>query len=80
MYITNLIKMWSKLPFVLGGNRNKLESSGNIVQHNEFEQFSRVGAAGNDAISVSGEGHTVAHNHIHDGEAGAIGFYVGSTM
>ncbi|XP_060569894.1 uncharacterized protein LOC132728288 [Ruditapes philippinarum] len=60
---------------VSGGNRNKLESSGNIVQHNEFEQFSRVGAAGNDAISVSGEGHTVAHNHIHDGEAGAIGFY-----
>ena len=59
-----------------GGSRKSLESSGNVIQHNEIERFSRVGASGNDAITINGDGYTVSHNNIHDSEGGGIMFYV----
>ncbi|XP_060569893.1 uncharacterized protein LOC132728287 [Ruditapes philippinarum] len=60
--------------WMYGGNRHKLDASGNTINNNEIARFSRVGALGNYAITLVGVGHQVTNNHIYDGQHGAIQF------
>ncbi|XP_053375483.1 uncharacterized protein LOC128547283 [Mercenaria mercenaria] len=60
--------------YITGGDRHSLESSGNVIQNNEFAKYDRVGSVVNDAISVSGDGFIIKNNHIHNGQTGAINF------
>ncbi|KAL4224002.1 hypothetical protein ACF0H5_017459 [Mactra antiquata] len=61
--------------YVTGGDRNTLETSGNIISNNDIFRYSRIGASGTDAIRVQGVGHLVQHNHVRNGQYTGIKFY-----
>ncbi|KAL4218344.1 hypothetical protein ACF0H5_023081 [Mactra antiquata] len=60
-----------------GGNRQLLESSGNIIEDNEIYDFTRLVATGMEGIYMRDIGHIVRNNHIHHGESKAI-YYEGN--
>ncbi|XP_060587156.1 uncharacterized protein LOC132742707 [Ruditapes philippinarum] len=57
-----------------GGNRTILESSGNVIQHNEVTRFDRLGAAGLEGIHANGDGFIIKNNHVYDGQGRAVVF------
>ncbi|XP_053376466.1 uncharacterized protein LOC128547522 [Mercenaria mercenaria] len=45
--------------WMYGGDRKTLQSSGNVIANNEITRYARVGAVGNEAITLIGVGVTV---------------------
>ncbi|XP_053376465.1 uncharacterized protein LOC128547521 [Mercenaria mercenaria] len=60
--------------WMYGGDRKTLQSSGNVIANNEITRYARVGAVGNEAITLIGVGVTAKNNHIYDGQYAAINF------
>ncbi|KAK6189983.1 hypothetical protein SNE40_001939 [Patella caerulea] len=52
---------------IKGGNRNKLESSGNILEDNHIWKFGRATKVGANGISPGGVNTLMKYNYLHDG-------------
>ncbi|XP_055957950.1 uncharacterized protein LOC126824537, partial [Patella vulgata] len=52
---------------IQGGNRNKLESSGNILEDNHIWKFGRATKVGANGISPGGVNTLMRYNYLHDG-------------
>ena len=63
-------------PILLGGNRPRLESSGNVIEDCDIYRYGRVSIIGKDALKISGVGNLVRYNNIHDASPSAIRYYV----
>ncbi|KAK6189830.1 hypothetical protein SNE40_001817 [Patella caerulea] len=50
-----------------GGNRVKLESSGNVIEDNHIWKFGRATQVGANGISPQGVNILMRYNHLHDG-------------
>lgn len=57
---------------VSGGDRRMLTGGGHLVEGNEFRNFSRVERTYTPGVNVSGVGHQVRRNSIHDTPHSAI--------
>jgi hypothetical protein len=59
---------------VTGGDRPSLTPGGHAVLHNEITRFSRRQKTYSPGVTVSGVGHRVAHNLIHEAPHAAVHF------
>jgi len=57
-----------------GGNRGKLIPGENFVRNCHVHDFGRWRKTYTPAVAFEGVGHTIAHNHFHDGPHAAIVF------
>jgi hypothetical protein len=57
---------------VAGGNRHTLEPAGHEVRDNDIHDMGEWSRTYNPAISISGVGNRIIHNHIHDGPHSGI--------
>ena len=57
---------------VAGGNRQTLEPAGHEVRDNDIHDMGEWSRTYNPAISISGVGNRIIHNHIHDGPHSGI--------
>jgi hypothetical protein len=57
-----------------GGDRARLVSAHNVIDNNEFQNFSRLIRTHAPAVQVYGVGATVSHNSIHDASYTGIYF------
>jgi hypothetical protein len=55
-----------------GGNRKTLAPSGHFVENCEIHELSRIDRTYTPAIHVSGVGHRIAHNRLHDIRSSAL--------
>lgn len=57
---------------LVGGDRKTLTPSGHVAENNHIHHYSRLVRTYRPAIGMTGVGHRVSHNHIHDAPHTAI--------